>query len=172
MDETGHASMETVRMNKAGELVDVALLVGPLIVNETKVGYVFSYRDIGDRKRVETKLQHDAMHDLLTGLPNRALFLDRLNLALLRGGRGAGTRTAACFSWTGPLQGDQRISGARRGRCAAGRGGRAAACDVAAARYGGADGRRQFAVLVENILTASATGHRCRPHSAGDEAAV
>src|SRR5208337_1380436 len=42
------------------------------------------YRDIGERKQVEAKLQHDAMHDVLTGLPNRALFVDRLALALNR----------------------------------------------------------------------------------------
>ncbi len=35
-------------------------------------------------KQTEAKLQHDAMHDVLTGLPNRALFLDRLNLTLTR----------------------------------------------------------------------------------------
>lgn len=84
VDELGHASIETVRMNRDGELVDVALVVGPLMVNGAKVGYVFSYRDIGERKQVEAKLQHDAMHDVLTGLPNRALFLDRVSMALTR----------------------------------------------------------------------------------------
>ena len=93
VDETGKASIETVRMSRSGELVDVSLLVAPLMVNETRVGYVFSYRDIGDRKRVESKLRYDAMHDVLTGLPNRALFLDRLNMALLRKAR---RRDQAC----------------------------------------------------------------------------
>ena len=40
--------------------------------------------DITERKRVEQQLRHDAMHDTLTGLPNRALFLDRLNQAMQR----------------------------------------------------------------------------------------
>jgi diguanylate cyclase (GGDEF)-like protein len=40
-----------------------------------------------ERKRVETELAHQALHDPLTGLPNRALFLDRLGLALLRSER-------------------------------------------------------------------------------------
>jgi len=93
VDETGKASIETVRMSRSGELVDVALLVAPLMVNDTRVGYVFSYRDIGDRKRVESKLRHDAMHDVLTGLPNRALFQDRLSMALLRRAR---RRDQAC----------------------------------------------------------------------------
>src|SRR6266850_297996 len=34
--------------------------------------------DVTDRRRAEEQLQHDAFHDALTGLPNRALFIDRL----------------------------------------------------------------------------------------------
>lgn len=41
-----------------------------------------SLTDITARKRAEQQLLHDAMHDSLTGLPNRGLFLDRLDLAL------------------------------------------------------------------------------------------
>jgi diguanylate cyclase (GGDEF)-like protein len=37
-----------------------------------------------ERKRVEAKLKYLATHDFLTGLPNRALFYDRLNLATKR----------------------------------------------------------------------------------------
>jgi Amt family ammonium transporter len=87
VDHHGHLSMETVRKTKAGDLIDVSLLAGPLVVNGTNVGYAISYRDIGERKQVEAKLQHDAMHDVLTGLPNRALFLDRLTLAFSRRAR-------------------------------------------------------------------------------------
>jgi PAS domain S-box-containing protein len=39
-------------------------------------------RDITERKRAEEMLAHNAFHDGLTGLPNRALFLDRLQHAL------------------------------------------------------------------------------------------
>jgi diguanylate cyclase len=37
-----------------------------------------------ERKRVEVELAHQALHDALTGLPNRGLFLDRLEQALAR----------------------------------------------------------------------------------------
>ncbi len=41
-------------------------------------------QDITERKRMEEQLRHDALHDALTGLPNRTLFLDRLNQAIAR----------------------------------------------------------------------------------------
>ena len=49
-----------------------------------------------ERKRTETRLAHQAMHDQLTGLPNRALFLDRLSLALERSRR-SGAPLAVLF---------------------------------------------------------------------------
>lgn len=41
-------------------------------------------RDITDAKRAHERLLHDAVHDSLTGLPNRELFLDRLDVAMVR----------------------------------------------------------------------------------------
>lgn len=38
--------------------------------------------DITERKQMEQQLLHDALHDALTGLPNRALFMDRLSQQL------------------------------------------------------------------------------------------
>jgi diguanylate cyclase (GGDEF)-like protein len=49
-----------------------------------------------ERKRAEVKLAHQAMHDQLTGLPNRALFMDRLTVALDRAHR-ARTGVAVLF---------------------------------------------------------------------------
>jgi diguanylate cyclase (GGDEF)-like protein/PAS domain S-box-containing protein len=47
--------------------------------------------DITDRKLLESKLVHDALHDPLTGLANRVLFRDHLERALARQGRSHGT---------------------------------------------------------------------------------
>ncbi len=41
-----------------------------------------SQTDITERKNAEEKLAHDALHDRLTGLPNRSLFMDRLGQAM------------------------------------------------------------------------------------------
>jgi diguanylate cyclase (GGDEF)-like protein/PAS domain S-box-containing protein len=46
-----------------------------------------SQTDITIRKMAEEQLQYDAFHDSLTGLPNRALFMDRLRHAIIRAKR-------------------------------------------------------------------------------------
>jgi diguanylate cyclase (GGDEF)-like protein/PAS domain S-box-containing protein len=47
-------------------------------------GLVGNFRDITDRKQLEDELSHQAFHDPLTGLANRALLLDRAEQALSR----------------------------------------------------------------------------------------
>jgi len=51
-------------------------------------------REIAERRELEEQLTHQAFHDPLTGLPNRTLFLDRLELSL-SASLGRGTRVAA-----------------------------------------------------------------------------
>jgi diguanylate cyclase (GGDEF)-like protein/PAS domain S-box-containing protein len=52
--------------------------------------YQEAQEEISARKHAEAELAHAATHDPLTGLPNRALFLDRLAMALGRASRGEG----------------------------------------------------------------------------------
>ncbi len=47
-------------------------------------------RDITERKRAEQQLEHNLFHDPLTGLPNRRMFLDRLQNSFLRSRRDSG----------------------------------------------------------------------------------
>ena len=44
-------------------------------------------QEIAERERIEAQVRHQATHDMLTGLPNRTLFHDRLNQALQRATR-------------------------------------------------------------------------------------
>ncbi len=56
-----------------------------------------SLSDITERRRAERQLQHDALHDGLTGLPNRALFMDRVAHVLQRSERDTSLRGAVLF---------------------------------------------------------------------------
>jgi diguanylate cyclase (GGDEF)-like protein len=51
---------------------------------------IYQVEDITERKQAVERLAHQALHDSLTGLANRALLLDRLQHALSRVGRGSG----------------------------------------------------------------------------------
>jgi diguanylate cyclase (GGDEF)-like protein len=57
-----------------------------------------SQTDITDRKQAESQLIHEALHDSLTGLPNRALFVNRLEMALQRSRREGRNRFAVLFA--------------------------------------------------------------------------
>jgi diguanylate cyclase (GGDEF)-like protein/PAS domain S-box-containing protein len=53
--------------------------------------------DITERKELEAKLSHHAFYDILTGLPNRALFMDRLEHVYARSARSGHGLTAVLF---------------------------------------------------------------------------
>ncbi len=93
------------------------------------VKLVIVNRDVTERKRAEQQLEHNSFHDALTGLPNRRLFLDRLQHLFARAQRSPDRRYALLFvdldafkvfnDTLGPAVGDQVLVeiGRRLGVC-------------------------------------------------------
>ena len=74
--------------HKLGHFVWMSLTISPVHDSQgNPMHLVFQFQDITDRKMEEERLVHDVFHDALTGLPNRALFMDRLRLATERARR-------------------------------------------------------------------------------------
>jgi diguanylate cyclase (GGDEF)-like protein/PAS domain S-box-containing protein len=61
---------------------DVEALGANLLEEDSVSGIVLNIRDISERKSLQAELEHQAFHDTLTGLPNRALFRNRVEHAL------------------------------------------------------------------------------------------
>jgi len=86
--ELSHLQTERRFISESGRIVNAILKV--VLVRDSQgqpLHYISQVVDISDRKRMEEQLLHDAFHDVLTGLPNRALFMDRLEYALRRAGQ-------------------------------------------------------------------------------------
>jgi diguanylate cyclase (GGDEF)-like protein/PAS domain S-box-containing protein len=63
------------------------VLITSLLHDPAVNGFVVTVRDVTERKAFEQQLTRQAFYDALTGLPNRVLFRDRLEQALVRAGR-------------------------------------------------------------------------------------
>ncbi|MBX9244747.1 EAL domain-containing protein [Actinotalea ferrariae] len=79
-----------------GSRTHVSVTLSPVHDGGEVVGIAFFGRDTTERHRMQEELAHQALHDTLTGLPNRSLLVDRLDQALAAGER-AGTSTAVLF---------------------------------------------------------------------------
>jgi diguanylate cyclase (GGDEF)-like protein/PAS domain S-box-containing protein len=79
-----------------GEVRDVEVVMASVTYGGKPATQILT-RDITERRRAEEQLLHDAFHDSLTGLPNRALFLDHLNLAVNHSRRRRGSLFAVLF---------------------------------------------------------------------------
>ncbi len=81
-------NLETVRVRKDGAEVHVSLTVSPIVDARGRVIAAAEIgRDITARKRADQRVAYLAYHDDLTGLPNRLMFGEHLDLALARAQR-------------------------------------------------------------------------------------
>jgi PAS domain S-box-containing protein len=75
---------DTRHRTTAGVILDVELDIASVVFAGRQAAVVV-VSDVTDRVRLQNELQYQAFHDELTGLPNRALFTDRVDHALARG---------------------------------------------------------------------------------------
>ena len=67
-----------------GRWIDAEVMCSNLLFDPDVQGLVLTIRDVTERRRMERELKHRASHDTLTSLPNRGLFIERLQRALRR----------------------------------------------------------------------------------------
>ncbi|HEU4595138.1 MAG TPA: EAL domain-containing protein, partial [Pyrinomonadaceae bacterium] len=85
-------------VRKGGELVWGLWTAARIVESETNATrLIFQVQDITERKLSEERLMHDAFHDALTGLPNRALLIDHIKLTIARSKRREGHLFAVLF---------------------------------------------------------------------------
>jgi len=83
----GQTLVHLCRIGAEGDWRYIESTATNLLADPDVAGVVLNSRDISDRKALEQQLTHQAFHDPLTGLANRALFNDRLSHTLSRQNR-------------------------------------------------------------------------------------
>lgn len=87
-DGTVYLPENALLLTRAGHEIPVSDSAAPIYNDRGATeGAVMVLRDSTEQRRMEAKLEHNALHDTLTQLPNRALFLDRLQQSVDRSQR-------------------------------------------------------------------------------------
>ena len=76
------APLEAMAVAKDGTVFPVEVTWREIPYSDGGVAGVVSIRDLRERRRLEAELSRSAFYDVLTGLPNRALLIDRIGHAL------------------------------------------------------------------------------------------
>jgi diguanylate cyclase (GGDEF)-like protein/PAS domain S-box-containing protein len=92
-----HPPLEFRVPHKDGSWRYLEHVVNNLVDDPAVRGVVINSWDVTERKALVEQLSYQAFHDLLTGLPNRALFMDRLEHAITRANR-RGSNVAVLFT--------------------------------------------------------------------------
>lgn len=145
------------RMRGADDtVVQVEAIGSNRLLDEAVRGIVVNARDVGERKALLDQLAHQAFHDPLTGLANRALFYDRVSHALDLSQREGRTVTVLFLDLDGFKQVNDLMGHAEGDHLLRMVANRLRACARATdtvARLGG----DEFAVLVEDTAVARST---------------
>ncbi|MEA2135537.1 MAG: hypothetical protein QOC68_3446 [Solirubrobacteraceae bacterium] len=83
----GTEALECSLRHKDGEVRQFQVLYTDLLDDENVHGVVLNSRDVSERKAFEEQLAHQAFHDPVTNLANRALFVERVRHAVPRARR-------------------------------------------------------------------------------------
>jgi diguanylate cyclase (GGDEF)-like protein/PAS domain S-box-containing protein len=86
-DAAPHGSWEVFGARRDGTHFPMVISTSAIVVEGFDPITCCIVRDLSEQKQLETQLSHQALHDALTGLPNRAMLVDRLDQALTRARR-------------------------------------------------------------------------------------
>src|SRR5690606_27637562 len=87
--------LELELIARGGERIPVEVMLRSLPGSSTL--RVMAARDLRERKQAQDRIHHLAHHDVLTGLPNRKLFLDRLAQAMAAAARSGQPLAVLCL---------------------------------------------------------------------------